>query len=201
MGRVHDGRATSNEWLSVVLGQLERWFITLFNTQPALGPPFPKTPRVLVVDYNPVRQMMTYGLLSHWGITTMLASDGAEAVALSCELEFDLVLMDLRIPLLDGLAATSEIRRFELKHSRARVPVVAYTSCALLGNEPFLQDFGVDAALEKPCDATALIECLLRWCPGNAAVESLRAPVGLGRFRPVGDDAQDMRLDARVRTV
>ena len=201
MGRVHDGRAESNQWLGALLERLERGLIGVFNTQPAPGLPYPKRLRVLVVDHSPVRQLMTYGLLSHWGITTMLASDGAEAVALACELEFDLVLMDLRIPLIDGLAATMEIRRHELRHSRARVPVVAYTSCALRGNDLFLQDFGVDAALEKPCDASTLLDCLLRWCPEAAALESLRAPGRLGRFRPAGADDQDMRLGARLGAV
>lgn len=95
----------------------------------------------------------------------MLAADGAEAVALACGHDFDLILMDLQMPVLDGLAATTQIRHFERDHSCTRAAVVAYTSGSV--SRDLLRDCGLDAVLEKPCDAKALQDCLLCWCPGR----------------------------------
>jgi CheY-like chemotaxis protein len=105
-------------------------------------------------------------LLHRWGIAPILATDGAQAVELACGCDFDLILMDLQMPVLDGLAATKRIRAHEHERCCARVPVLAYTSCVLA--DDLLRDCGVDGVLEKPCDARALHECLLRWCgPGR----------------------------------
>ena len=103
----------------------------------------------------------------------MFAGDGAEAVALACGIEFDMVLMDPALRVLDGPAATREIRQFESERGRARVPVVVYTHGHL--NEPLLRSFGVDATLEKPCTAPELRRCLSDWVPCESAHVSLRA--------------------------
>ena len=127
--------------------------------------------RVLVVDDNPVNLMLVSEMLSCLGIKPVVAEDGAQAVALAGDLQLDLILMDLQMPVLDGLAATIQIRHVERVRSRARVPVVAYTSTgptpALLGA------CGIDGLLAKPCDMQALRECLARWCPAaGSAVPS-----------------------------
>lgn len=119
--------------------------------------------RVLVVDDNPSNLLLVSEQLSCFGITPLLAADGAEAVALASELRLDLILMDLQMPVLDGLAATREIRISELAHQRRRVPVMAFTSSAPA--LAVLQDCGVDSLLEKPCNHNALHHCLQRWCP------------------------------------
>ena len=151
-------------------------------TEPAL-PEAPVRPalRVLVVDDSPVNRMIALAQLEQLDVTPVLAKDGAEAVALACGETFDLILMDLQMPVLDGLGATAQIRRFEHEHASPRVPVVAYTSCAVDSDTAFMRNLGLDAVLEKPCDLTALRECLVRWCP--ALVASL-------------DDAQPTRFMA-----
>ena len=128
-----------------------------------------RLPRVLVVDDNPIHRLLTGELLSLWGITPMQAADGAEAVALACGHEFDLILMDLQMPVLDGIAATAQIRRFETEQSARRVAVVAYTASPFSGSEPMLRACGMDAVLEKPCNAASLHACLCRWFPPMAA--------------------------------
>jgi len=67
--------------------------------------------RVLVVDDKPVNLMVMPALLESRGLVPVLAADGAEAVTLACELHFALILMDLQMPILDGLRTTSAIRR------------------------------------------------------------------------------------------
>lgn len=119
--------------------------------------------RVLVVDDNPVNLTAVSAMMEARGFVPLLAADGAEAVALACELPFDLVLMDLQMPVLDGFGATSAIRRFEQGHGRPAVPVVAYSS--LSPGAAILAGHGIDGSLNKPCDDLELDACLLRWCP------------------------------------
>jgi CheY-like chemotaxis protein len=138
--------------------------LSLFADRPSL-----KRPRVMVVDDNPANHLDASELLSAWGITPVLAADGAEAVALAGAQDFDLILMDLNMPVLDGIAATQQIRRDEAENARARTPVVAYTSSVFsdLDSElpnALLRSRGVDGVLAKPCDARSLKACLVRWC-------------------------------------
>jgi CheY-like chemotaxis protein len=125
--------------------------------------PFPNGLRVLVADDNPSNLEDARDLLGTWGITPMVAADGAEAVSLASRRGFDVILMDLQMPLLDGLAATKQIRRFELERSCPRTPVLAYTSHAV--DERLWRHCGLDGVLEKSCTAVALQAGLLRWCP------------------------------------
>jgi CheY-like chemotaxis protein len=120
-------------------------------------------PCMLVVDDNPVNLMFATELLMYFNIEPMLAADGAEAVALAAEWHLDLILMDLQMPVLDGLAATRQIREFELAQRRVRVPVLAYTTSAPALQ--VLQRWGIDGVLHKPCGHAELQECLQRWCP------------------------------------
>ena len=119
---------------------------------------------VLVVDDNAGSQWHVCKLLAQWGIQPQLAADGAEAVALARDNSFALILMDLQMPVLDGLAATQQIRRYEREQSYARAPVVVYTSRDVYAGDNLLQESGVDAVLAKPCDAATLRACLIRWC-------------------------------------
>jgi two-component system, sensor histidine kinase and response regulator len=124
---------------------------------------------VLVVDDNPSNLAFADDLLRSLGIVPTLAEDGAEAVALAGARTFDLILMDLQMPVLDGLAATQRIRAVEHERSAGRVPVLAYTSYALDRN--LLRYCGLDGVLEKPCSAQTLQDCLLRWCARGPAAD------------------------------
>ena len=141
-------------------------------------------PRVLVVDDDPFHLMVAAQMLSRMGIKPLVKADGAEAVALACGLELDLILMDLQMPVLDGFGATAQIRRFEREHSRRRVPVVAHTSTLVGGDLTRLRDSGFDAVLEKPSGAHAMRECVMRWC---LPVGHLAAPAHTGKVQePAG---------------
>lgn len=128
--------------------------------------------RVLVVDDNPVNLMAISGLLASRGLEPLLAADGAEAVALACQLHLDLILMDLQMPILDGLGATSAIRRFEKTSSRPAVPVVAYAGTA--PSAGLLAAYGMNGSLSKPCEDQDLEDCLVRWCPTYRAAPVVR---------------------------
>jgi CheY-like chemotaxis protein len=123
--------------------------------------------RVLIVDDNPANLMAISALLEAKGIVPELAADGAQAVALVRGRPFDLILMDLQMPVLDGLEATSAIRLFEHGAYRPAVPVIACTSMSL--GAGILAFHGLNGRLEKPCDDQTLEDCLTRWCPGYSS--------------------------------
>jgi CheY-like chemotaxis protein len=119
--------------------------------------------KVLVVDDNPVNLMVASEMLSAFNVSTLMAADGAEAVALAGELPLDLILMDLQMPVLDGLSALRQIRAVEVSRQRPRVPTLAYTSSAPAW--AVMQACGFDGLLAKPCDHAALRNSLQRWAP------------------------------------
>ena len=122
---------------------------------------------VLVADDNPVNLMLIAALLESRGLFPTMAADGAEAVALASEMSFDLILMDLQMPVLDGLGATAAIRRFERAAGRPEVPVVAYSSA--LPPAVVLASCGISGNLCKPCSDQDLENCLVLWCPDYRA--------------------------------
>jgi CheY-like chemotaxis protein len=134
------------------------------NGQPVVPVARSERPVVLVADDSPANRMVAFELLSRMGIKPLLAADGAEAVALASEVPLTLILMDLRMPVLDGYAATWQIRRFERAHARKRVPVVAYTSMDVAADQSMLRDIGIDAVLPKLGDAQAFRDCVMHWC-------------------------------------
>lgn len=145
--------------------------------------------RVLVVDDNPVNQMLMSALMESRGLVPVLAADGAEAVALACELHFDLILMDLQMPVLDGLTATAAIRHFENTHSRPAVPVLAYSGA--LPGAHVLAAHGMNGSLAKPCDAQELEDCLVQWCPAYRSVPSVRGvPVDNSRWQAANPNSR-----------
>lgn len=126
--------------------------------------------RVLLVDDCPVQQLLTCALLARWKIVPQIACDGLEAVLLAGEQDFDIILMDVEMPVMDGLTATARIRRGERRARRERlVPVVAYTTGNLAADERRWRMCGMNGVLNKPCDALGMSECLERWCPSEFA--------------------------------
>jgi CheY-like chemotaxis protein len=119
--------------------------------------------RVLLADDDPRHRGIGGALLSVWGIEPVFACDGAQALKLVVESGFDIVLMDIVMPNMDGLVATREIRRFEQEnHSQLKVPIVAYSATELAPE--ILQRVGLSAMLRKPADTTSMGDCLRRWC-------------------------------------
>jgi len=171
-----------------LLGLLRSWLQAWASdpSQRAAAPPAaPPTPRahvqgsvrVLVVDDNPVNLEVVAALLEARGIVPALAADGAEAVALAGELPFDLILMDLQMPVLDGLAATSAIRRLEGTASRPAVPVIAHSNMSV--DARVMAMHGINGRLGKPCEDRELEDCLVRWCPTYRSAASARG-AGIG---------------------
>ena len=120
--------------------------------------------RVLLVDDCPIQQLLSSALLSKWGIRPEFASDGLEAVLLAGEQRFDLILMDIQMGVLDGVAATTRIRLNERRNGTGEVPIVAYTAEPIPDCQRAWADAGITASLAKPCQPAEMGECLMRWC-------------------------------------
>ena len=115
--------------------------------------------RVLVVDDQPVNRTVVVRLLEKLGCTVDSAADGREALAAVTKHDYDLVLMDCQMPVMDGFEATAQIRG--LDGAAQRVPIVALTANALAGDRQRCLAAGMDDYLTKPI-RRAQLEALVR---------------------------------------
>jgi PAS domain S-box len=116
--------------------------------------------RVLLAEDNPTNQFVLLKLLRDLGVHVDLAENGRDAVDRLAERSYDLVLMDLQMPEMDGLTATREIRRLP---ARADTPVVALTANAFTEDRERCLQAGMNGFLPKPIDPALLREALERW--------------------------------------
>jgi two-component system, sensor histidine kinase and response regulator len=112
---------------------------------------------VLLVEDNPINQQLAIRLLEKWGHRITLAVDGQEAVSRLCLGEhYDIVLMDMQMPVMGGIEATRRIRAHEAEHGTTRVPIVAMTANAMLGDRELCLAAGMDDYLSKPINQVEL---------------------------------------------
>ena len=139
------------------------------DPHPAPAPQTPKVElgrkaRVLLVEDNPVNLMVAQRLLQVLGADCDTAGNGQAALAKLDEAEFDLVLMDCQMPVLDGYAATRRWRELEQQRKvQRRLPIVAMTANAMAGDRRKCLDAGMDDYLSKPVSRAELEQCIARW--------------------------------------
>lgn len=109
--------------------------------------------RVLVVDDDPVTQVFATDVLRSRGHRVVSARNGKEAVDAFERETFDVVVMDIQMPGLDGLNATEKIRSRESRHHRKRTPIVALTGSVLERDKERCLKAGMDAYMAKPITA------------------------------------------------
>ncbi len=113
--------------------------------------------RVLVADDHPTNRRVVELILAEANVVLTSVEDGAQALAAFCETPFDLVLMDMQMPVMDGLTATREIRSYEAAIGAGRTPLVMLTANALAEHVLAGQIAGADDHLSKPFSAEALL--------------------------------------------
>jgi two-component system cell cycle response regulator DivK len=118
-------------------------------------------PVALIVDDNDRNRKLARDLLSGAGFLTLEAATGADAIALASEHVPDVVLMDLRLPDIDGAEAA---RRLGEDERTARVPIVALSALSLEGNDDWLRAAGFAGWLEKPIHVGTFAEQVRRYC-------------------------------------
>ncbi len=132
--------------------------------------------QILVADDDPRTQRLLTALLDFVGLTAVIARDGSEALEAWRGARWDLILMDVRMPLIDGHALTGIIRRTEASEGLGRVPIVAITAGAGEAEQQACLAAGMDAVIGKPFAAKALFEVIDRYC-GRISVSS-HQPIG-----------------------
>jgi signal transduction histidine kinase/DNA-binding response OmpR family regulator len=125
--------------------------------------------RILVAEDNPVNQRLAVRLLERQGHQVTLAGNGREAVAAVEREDFDLVLMDVQMPEMDGLEAVRLIRERE-KSTGGHIPIVAMTAHAMKGDEENCLSAGMDGYLTKPVHPASLFAYLQSALAGKQAV-------------------------------
>ncbi len=118
---------------------------------------------ILVVEDNDVNRMIAREMLISLGLQVVEASDGAEALQALSQHPVDLVLMDCNMPVMDGYAATQEVRRLERQQGRKRVPVLALTADAFDDDIVRSRQAGMDGHLAKPYTRDQLQELVSAW--------------------------------------
>ena len=126
-----------------------------------------KGSQILVVDDNWTNQMVTQELLKSEGYSVTIANNGLEAVAVIKQKEFDLVLMDIQMPEMDGLEATIMIRKDKQFN---KLPIIAMTANAMTEDRQNCLDAGMNDHIAKPIDPDQLYEKLSHWLKSGIKV-------------------------------
>ena len=119
---------------------------------------------VLLVEDNPVNQIVATKMLEKVGLKFAVENNGEEALnRLKQSHEFDLVLMDCQMPVMDGYEATQGLREFEEENALQRLPVIAMTANAMEGDKEKCLAAGMDDYISKPVNQQALKNTLAKW--------------------------------------
>ncbi|MGA2183150.1 MAG: ATP-binding protein [Bryobacteraceae bacterium] len=130
-------------------------------------PQEPRQLRILLADDNAVNQKLVTRVLEKLGHVATVVNDGREAVEAARTGCFDLILMDVEMPEVDGFEATALIRATE--YSRRRVPIIAMTAHAMSGDRQRCLDAGMDDYLSKPIARNELAAMLTKFVPAGCA--------------------------------
>jgi signal transduction histidine kinase/HPt (histidine-containing phosphotransfer) domain-containing protein/ActR/RegA family two-component response regulator len=161
---------------------------------PADGRALPADLRILLVEDNAVNQAVALGLLEQLGLRADVAENGALALEALEARPYDVVLMDVQMPVMDGNEATRQLRLRERGEGAARLPVVAMTAHAMDGDRDKCLAAGMDDYLPKPLNPDALRRVLQTWCPKRLPLDSAAPPPDAA---PPGDaPAEPFDLDA-----
>ncbi|HSA60275.1 MAG TPA: response regulator [bacterium] len=177
-------------WVESEEGHGSRFHVTLAFARPAAGTVLPREDRtvpveaaaplhILLAEDTPVNQVVTVTILEKRGHRVTVARNGLEALEMIRKGNFDLVLMDVQMPLMDGLEATRRIRELE-KTAGKHIPVIAMTAHALSDDREKALKAGMDDYLTKPIDTQKLLATIDRfarkagtsgvdWTPGEIA--------------------------------
>lgn len=131
--------------------------------------------RILLVDDNSINRKVALGILSRLGLDADTAGDGAEALEMLEKESYDLVLMDVQMPVIDGLTATQKIRSWDASHINRSIPIIAMTAYAMQGDRERCLEAGMSDYLAKPVIPHALAEVLQKWLGNRSSHEGAGA--------------------------
>ena len=151
-----------------------------------LRPAGPASGRILVAEDNAINRLLAVTLLEGAGYRVSIAADGAEAIEATRQQAFDVVLMDVQMPNVDGVQATQAIRR--LGEAHRKLPIIAMTANAMAGDREFYLGAGMNDYIPKPLIPSKFLEVVARWIETEvkAAPVAAAAPIEDGD-RPILD--------------
>jgi CheY-like chemotaxis protein len=183
-GEVVDGPLTSRKIAGILGGTLAPESRATSQTRRG---------HVLLVEDNRVNQQVAAGLLAKIGLTVEIAGDGKEAVERVSAKSFDLVLMDMQMPVMDGLEATRQIRA--LASPAAKVPIVGLTSNAFVSDRQVCLNAGMDGFVAKPVNLRKLDAVLGQWL-GVDTADAVAASGGASASDHGGETPESDHADA-----
>ncbi|MDH0648977.1 response regulator [Pseudomonas sp. GD03858] len=122
-----------------------------------------RVPKILCVDDNPANLLLVQTLLEDMGAEVLAVDSGYAAVQIVQDEPFDLVLMDVQMPGMDGRACTEQIRQWEASQSGPALPIVALTAHAMANEKRALLHSGMDDYLTKPISERQLAQVVMKW--------------------------------------
>jgi CheY-like chemotaxis protein/nitrogen-specific signal transduction histidine kinase len=141
------------------------------TSMPAPGQvPAPLAGHILLVEDNRINQMVAASMLARLGLSHDIAEDGRVALEKLRDGDYDLVLMDMQMPVMDGIEATIALRALEAEQGRPRLPVIAMTANAMSDDRERCLACGMDDHLAKPVELGKLAELLGHWLHREAPV-------------------------------
>ncbi|WDP90374.1 MAG: PAS domain S-box protein [Desulfobacter sp.] len=144
------------------------------HTVPSL---YRKNTRILIAEDNEVNRQVAIGILKKLDLTNVdTAVNGVKAVEAFKAGRYDLVLMDVQMPEMDGLSATRAIREFEETDQRRRTPVIAMTAHAMKKDKDRCLLAGMDDYISKPVTADVMVTAFERWLPETGDIVSKGQP-------------------------
>jgi signal transduction histidine kinase/CheY-like chemotaxis protein/HPt (histidine-containing phosphotransfer) domain-containing protein len=135
----------------------------------------PLTGHVLVVEDNPVNRTVAMRVVTMIGVSVEVAEHGKEALDKLAYGKFDLVLMDCQMPVMDGYTATRTRRTLEEERKLPRIPIIAMTANAMVGDREKCLASGMDDYLTKPLNRGLLEQTMRKWMPVNAKTRTENA--------------------------
>lgn len=119
--------------------------------------------RILVAEDEPVNQQVIGKLLGMAGFSYDIAENGEKAIELFKQKEYDAALFDVQMPVMDGIAATQEIREIEQREHKKRLPIIAVTARAMFGDKERILENKLDDYIAKPYNLNTVVETLNRY--------------------------------------
>jgi two-component system sensor histidine kinase/response regulator len=154
-------------------------------TRHTLGEARARHERILLAEDNPTNQLVAARLLEKMGFSVVAVANGEEALRALETMPFDLVMMDVQMPVMDGFDATRSIRSPQSRVRNHRVPVIAMTAHALKGDRERCLAAGMDDYVSKPINLQDVAAAIGRWIAPSPARVS--AAVAAGAGEPVPD--------------
>ena len=133
--------------------------------------------RILLAEDNPVNQEVAVGILARQGWRVDAVANGKETVRALEEIPYDLVLMDVQMPEMDGLEAAQAIRNDASKVLNRDIPIIAMTAHSMQGDRERCLEAGMNDYVSKPVSAQELVDMVMRWLPATRRKVPGRADV------------------------